>query len=106
MATGRPTQRLSANRATRRQTPKKAAALKVVPEKAPPADQKKETSQAKRLSELEHQVKTLTWLHAELVHGLRMMIAQRMVQDPTVQARLTDELVRKMASGPLQGQPQ
>ena len=61
-----------------------------------PAKKKAETSQSKRLTKLEADMKVISWLYAELLHEMRKMFAQAMLQNPQVQQQLQERLIQQM----------
>jgi len=77
------------NRAARRAKPPAAPAKKTAP--------KRETSQSKRIAQLEADLKLVAWEHEKLAYTLRMLIAQSMLANPQVQQRMASELAQKMA---------
>lgn len=77
------------NRATRRATPKKAPVKHVVREYPV-----KPKGTADRLSQLEHDMKIMIWLHAELSYSLRLGVARAAAR---AQAQgMEEQLVKQM----------
>jgi hypothetical protein len=57
----------------------------------------KETSQSKRIAELEEQIKLQAWCFEEFKHQIRLMMAQAALSNPAVQQQLSAELANRMA---------
>jgi hypothetical protein len=64
--------------------------------KRPPAKKAQAAGVAARVAQLERDRDLLAWLYAELIHGLKMVVAQQILQSPEIQRQMQQQIMAKL----------